>query len=76
MLEEASQSVFANYSAGFTQHVSNLTTANILVVGPTGAGKSTIISSVFGNFVNPESDIGVEKMELYLEEILNKFNKA
>jgi bacterioferritin-associated ferredoxin len=24
---------------------------------------------------NPQSDIGVEKMELYLEEILNKFNK-
>lgn len=24
---------------------------------------------------NKESDIGVEKMELYLEEILNKFNK-
>ena len=24
---------------------------------------------------NPQSDIGVEKMELYLDEILNKFNK-
>jgi hypothetical protein len=24
---------------------------------------------------NEESDVGVEKMELYLEEILNKFNK-
>ena len=24
---------------------------------------------------NPQSDIGVEKLELYLEEILNKFNK-
>lgn len=24
---------------------------------------------------NPQSDIGVEKMELYLEEILDKFNK-
>lgn len=24
---------------------------------------------------NKESDIGVEKMKLYLEEILNKFNK-
>lgn len=24
---------------------------------------------------NKESDIGVEKMELYLDEILNKFNK-
>ena len=24
---------------------------------------------------NPQSDIGVEKMELYLEEILKKFNK-
>lgn len=24
---------------------------------------------------NEKSDIGVEKMELYLEEILNKFNK-
>ena len=24
---------------------------------------------------NSQSDIGVEKMELYLEEILNKFNK-
>ncbi len=24
---------------------------------------------------NKQSDIGVEKMELYLEEILNKFNK-
>lgn len=24
---------------------------------------------------NPQSDIGVEKMELYLEEILNKINK-
>ncbi|MDX9962032.1 MAG: (2Fe-2S)-binding protein [Aliarcobacter sp.] len=25
--------------------------------------------------INPECDLGVEKMELYLEEILNKFNK-
>ena len=24
---------------------------------------------------NPQNDIGVEKMELYLEEILDKFNK-
>jgi NAD(P)H-nitrite reductase large subunit len=24
---------------------------------------------------NPQSDIGVEKMELYLDQILNKFNK-
>ena len=24
---------------------------------------------------NPQSDVGVEKMELYLEEILEKFNK-
>ena len=24
---------------------------------------------------NPQSDVGVEKMELYLEQILDKFNK-
>ena len=35
----------------------------------------TDAGSCCGSCKNEESDIGVEKMELYLEEVLNKFNK-
>ncbi len=35
----------------------------------------TVAGSCCQSCKNKESDIGVEKMELYLEEILNKFNK-
>ena len=38
-------------------------------------GKFTDAGTCCGSCKNESSDIGVEKMELYLEEILNKFNK-
>lgn len=34
----------------------------------------TDAGSCCGSCVNAQSDIGAEKMDLYLEEILNKFN--
>lgn len=58
-LEDASSQVFQNYTKGFTEHVGSLSKANILVVGPTGAGKSTIINTVFGNVLDQNQNIGL-----------------
>ena len=38
-------------------------------------GKITDAGTCCGSCKNEQSDIGAEKMELYLEQILNKFNK-
>jgi NAD(P)H-nitrite reductase large subunit len=38
-------------------------------------GDLTDAGTCCNSCINPQSDIGVEKMELYLEEILKKFNK-
>lgn len=38
-------------------------------------GELTDAGTCCGSCKNPQSDVGVEKMQLYLEEILDKFNK-
>ena len=38
--------------------------------------KYTDAGSCCGSCKNAQSDIGAEKMQLYVEEILNKFNKS